>query len=115
MRNANGVVDSRLGPSTALLALGLAVFTGSARGQSLEPAFAIIEQAVADGEIPGASALIRQNGQEVAHRAFGLRDVKLKRPFRNDTVGWIAVRSFTVAKMGRRSNTADTTRNGTSV
>ena len=61
-----------------------------ARGQQLEPALGIIEQAVVTGEIPGAAVLIMKDGQTLATRAFGTCDLETNRPFRIDTICWIA-------------------------
>ncbi len=61
-----------------------------ADSQRLAPAFRLIEEAVHGGEIPGAAVLIMQNGQPVAARAFGICDRETNRPFRTDTICWIA-------------------------
>ena len=70
-----------------LLLLSLSV---SASAQSLGPAFQIIEQAVADGSIPGASVLIMQHGKVIEQQTFGDCEINPKRPFQKDTICWIA-------------------------
>lgn len=57
---------------------------------SLEPAFRIVEEAVAQETIPGASTLIMRHGEVVAARSFGLCELNPPRPFREDTLCWIA-------------------------
>lgn len=57
---------------------------------SLEPALRIVEEAVARQTIPGASILIMRHGKTVAARSFGLRELNPARPFREDTLCWIA-------------------------
>lgn len=90
MKGTNLVVSPRIQISLAIATLGLPVLSSALPGQSLEPAFRIIEQAVADGDIPGASVLILRDGRPVATRAFGLCDIEHQRPFRSDTICWIA-------------------------
>lgn len=53
-------------------------------------AMQIIEQAVEDGSIPGASVLIMQHGKVIEERSFGVCEIDPKRPFLPDTVCWIA-------------------------
>ena len=62
----------------------------SVSAQSLGPAFQIVEEAVADGSIPGASVLIMQHGQIIEQRTFGDCEIDPKRPFQNDSICWIA-------------------------
>lgn len=61
-----------------------------ALAQSLAPAFEIIEQAVADGSIPGATALVMQHGRVITQREFGVREIEPGQAFESDTVCWIA-------------------------
>lgn len=56
----------------------------------LAPALEIIEKAVADGDVPGASVLVMRNGQTLAERVYGVADPQTKQPFQPDTIGWIA-------------------------
>lgn len=76
--------------SPSRLVLLLLSVSGSASAQSLGPAFQIVEQAVADGSIPGASVLIMQQGKVIEQRAFGVCEIDPKRPFQTDTICWIA-------------------------
>ena len=62
----------------------------STRAQSLESAYQIVERAVADGSIPGASVLIMQRGKVIGERTFGVCELDPARPFRADTICWIA-------------------------
>lgn len=64
--------------------------TAPAKAQSLDDAFGIVESAVKDGRIPGASVLIMQHGQLVDQRSFGVREIEPSRPFQADTICWIA-------------------------
>lgn len=79
-------------PNTPVLALVVATVFSPAitLAQSLAPAFETIEQAVADGSIPGATALIMQHGRVIGERNFGVREVESAQPFEADTVCWIA-------------------------
>jgi CubicO group peptidase (beta-lactamase class C family) len=56
----------------------------------LERALKFIEDAVATGWTPGASVLVAKNGVIVAERAYGLADLETRRPFRTDTICYIA-------------------------
>lgn len=62
----------------------------SASAQPLESAFRIVERAVADGSIPGASLLVMRHGEVIEHRAFGCCELQPYRPFQTDTICWIA-------------------------
>jgi CubicO group peptidase (beta-lactamase class C family) len=73
-----------------LIVLLLLLLPVSALAQSLGPAFEIVEQAVADGSIPGASLLVMQHGKVIAQRTFGLCEIDPKRPFQMETICWIA-------------------------
>jgi CubicO group peptidase (beta-lactamase class C family) len=64
--------------------------SGSASAQALASAFHIIEQAVADGSLPGASVLIMRHGKVIDQRSFGDCELDPKRPFQLDTICWIA-------------------------
>lgn len=66
------------------------VVTLSAMPQSLETGFQIVEQAVSDGSIPGASLLIMQKGKVIDQRAYGVCEIDPDRPFQTDTICWIA-------------------------
>jgi CubicO group peptidase (beta-lactamase class C family) len=57
---------------------------------ALDSAFAIVQEAVAKGEVPGAVALVSQRGQIIREEAFGLADVERKTPFTPRTLCWIA-------------------------
>jgi CubicO group peptidase (beta-lactamase class C family) len=50
----------------------------------------MVEQAVADGSIPGAAVLIMQNGNVIEQRSFGDCEIVPQRPFQIDTICWIA-------------------------
>ena len=58
--------------------------------QRLAPAFRLIEEAVTAGEIPGATIFIMRDGRPVATRALGTCNLETNRPFRTDTICWIA-------------------------
>ena len=49
-----------------------------------------MEQAIEDGEIPGAVALIMKDGEVAYHRAFGLADIDSAQPMREDSIFRIA-------------------------
>lgn len=61
-----------------------------AAAQSIEPALRIVEQAVTQKKIPGASVLVMQHGRLITAKSFGLCDVDASRPFQQDTICWIA-------------------------
>ncbi len=50
----------------------------------------MLEEAVADGEIPGAVALVARNGEIVYHKAFGQSDARQGTPFEKDDIFRIA-------------------------
>jgi CubicO group peptidase (beta-lactamase class C family) len=58
--------------------------------QTFVPALQILEQAVADGSIPGAAVVILRHGEVLEQRAFGVREFDPKRPFEVDTICWVA-------------------------
>lgn len=68
----------------------VAFLSGSTSAQSIDDAMQIVERAVQDGSIPGASVLIMQHGQVVQQRSFGVRQIEPGRPFQSDTICWIA-------------------------
>ena len=68
----------------------LALLQRATFAQSLKPALDIIEQAVSNDDIPGASVLVMQNGNPVVARAFGVCDRRQQRTFQKDTICWIA-------------------------
>jgi CubicO group peptidase (beta-lactamase class C family) len=70
-----------------LTALALSV---AARGDSLDPAFALVRKAVKENEVPGAVALVARQGRIIRHEAFGLRDIENQLPFTTNTLCWIA-------------------------
>ncbi|WP_257667816.1 serine hydrolase domain-containing protein [Parapedobacter tibetensis] len=51
---------------------------------------AMLEKSVADGEIPGAVALIARNGKIIYHKAFGIADVEKGRAQQRDDIFRIA-------------------------
>lgn len=62
----------------------------STSAQRLTPALHIVEQAVADGSLPGAAVLIMQNGKVIEQKSYGDCEIDPKRPFQTDTICWIA-------------------------
>lgn len=56
----------------------------------LEPALRILEQAVEQERIPGASVLVMRHGEVVVARSYGRCDLNPRRPFQGDTICWIA-------------------------
>ena len=68
----------------------IACLPDSTSAQSIDGAMQIVERAVQDGSIPGASVLIMQHGRVVEHRSFGVCEIEQGRPFRADTICWIA-------------------------
>jgi len=75
---------------TAVRAEGRALAHGAPDTDRLSAAFAILERAVAQNEIPGAVALVAQHGKIAREQAFGLRDIENRIPFTTDTICWIA-------------------------
>jgi CubicO group peptidase (beta-lactamase class C family) len=63
---------------------------GDKAGVHLDDAFKLVQGAVAQGEVPGAVALVARGGQVVREEAFGLCDLENKRPFTPTTICWIA-------------------------
>ncbi|HUS37103.1 MAG TPA: serine hydrolase domain-containing protein [Verrucomicrobiae bacterium] len=57
---------------------------------ALDPAFNLLRNAVAKGEIPGAIALVARNGKILRHEAFGACDIENDIPFATNTLCWIA-------------------------
>lgn len=51
---------------------------------------AMLEKAVAEGEIPGAVALVARNGRIVFHKAYGMADNESGRPLKRDDIFRIA-------------------------
>ena len=68
----------------------VAYLPASTSAQSIDEALQIIEQAVQDGRIPGASVLVMQHGKVIEQTSFGVCEIEQGRPFRTDTVCWIA-------------------------
>jgi CubicO group peptidase (beta-lactamase class C family) len=54
---------------------------------------AVLEEAVADNDIPGAVALVARNGKIVYHRAFGMADTPAGRQMEKDDIFRIASQS----------------------
>ena len=50
----------------------------------------VVMEAIDDGEIAGAVALIARNGQIVYHKSFGYADIDSETPMRNDSIFRIA-------------------------
>jgi CubicO group peptidase (beta-lactamase class C family) len=64
---------------------------GPAVAQSnLDRAFGIIEQAVTDQVIPGATALIMRDGKLIEQRTYGARQLDPEVPFTENTICWVA-------------------------
>ncbi len=63
---------------------------GKMNSKLFRAAFQIVEQAVADGSIPGACVLIMQHGKVIEQRAFGVCELDPPRPFQTDSICWIA-------------------------
>ena len=59
----------------------------------------IINLAIADGEIPGAVALVRKDGRIVYHKSFGHADIASNRPMQKDAI-------FRIASMTKAVTTA---------
>lgn len=57
---------------------------------ALEAAFRLIEDAVRDNVVPGAIALVAQDGKVVREQAFGVRRLDPQAPMATDTLCWIA-------------------------
>jgi len=57
---------------------------------ALDPAFRIVQEAVANENIPGAIALVAQHGKIIREEAFGVSEVENKRPMTPTTLCWIA-------------------------
>ena len=55
-----------------------------------------INQAITDGKIPGAVALVARNGKIVYHKSFGFSDIQSKTPMKNDSIFRIASMSKAV-------------------
>ena len=72
------------------LVLSVAYLPSSTDAQSIDEALRIIEQAVQDRSIPGASVLVMQHGRVVEQRSFGVCELEQGRPFRKDTICWVA-------------------------
>jgi CubicO group peptidase (beta-lactamase class C family) len=68
----------------------ISMTTASISGQTLDEAFEIVEKAVQDGSIPGASALVMRHGEVLEHRALGACELEPRRAFEADTICWIA-------------------------
>ncbi len=58
--------------------------------KELNSAFAIIEQAVNEGEVPGAIAMVAKEGEITRQQPFGVCDIERQRPMQVDTICWLA-------------------------
>lgn len=74
----------------ALAVLSLLTCQARAQDQRLEPALKIISDAVDNGDVPGASVLVMQDGETLLAEAFGSADLETGRAFRPNTIAWIA-------------------------
>jgi CubicO group peptidase (beta-lactamase class C family) len=75
------------------LTMGMDVAAPAGAGVSeerLERIDAAIDQAIKEGEIPGAVALVARHGKIIYHRAFGSSDVAAKEAMRTDSIFRIA-------------------------
>jgi CubicO group peptidase (beta-lactamase class C family) len=63
---------------------------GDTTSARLDAAFKVVQEAVANGEVPGAVALVSHKGQVVREEAYGLCDLEMQRPFTARTICWIA-------------------------
>jgi CubicO group peptidase (beta-lactamase class C family) len=87
---------------TGLTALCVLYFCASPElgAQSLagrfEPAFALLRQAVENGEVPGGIALVGSRDRVLRHEAFGVADPEHRIPFTEDTLCWMASITKTV-------------------
>ena len=62
----------------------------AANASDLDPAFELVARSVADGEIPGAAALVVHQGKVLREAAYGVSDLERQTVFRTDTICWIA-------------------------
>ena len=86
-----------------LLTFLVAATTASGAGLDptrLERIGAAIEAEVAAGRIPGAVALVAQDGDVVFHRSYGHADIALARPMQNDAIFRIASMTKAVTSVG---------------
>ena len=61
------------------------------RCEPFDAAFQILDRAVSDNEVPGVTALVISEGGRIVRRgAYGVSDLERDRPFRNDTICWLA-------------------------
>lgn len=77
----------------AILSLLLALLVAQhSRGEParLDSAFELVRTTIAQGEVPGAIALVAKDGKILREQAFGLADVEHKRPMTPQTICWIA-------------------------
>jgi CubicO group peptidase (beta-lactamase class C family) len=74
----------------AVGAQGGASKPGHVEPSALDAAFDFVETTVANGEIPGAIALVSKDGKVVREEAYGLADVEQKIPFTPRTICWVA-------------------------
>jgi CubicO group peptidase (beta-lactamase class C family) len=87
----------------ALSAVVLAATAAEGRGfieERLGRIDRALEQAIADGEIPGAVALVLRDGEVAYHKAFGYADVASRRPMQLDTIFRIASMTKAITSVG---------------
>lgn len=60
----------------------------------------VVEQAIADGEIPGAVAMILKDGEVAYHKAFGYADMDAADPMQTDTIFRIASMTKAIVSVG---------------
>jgi CubicO group peptidase (beta-lactamase class C family) len=68
--------------------VGFAVTSSPAA--EFDDAFGLLEKAVVDGEIPGVTAIVLRDGKVARQAAYGVCDIENSRPFRIDTICWLA-------------------------
>lgn len=74
----------------SLLVILLVAERSAAESPQLDAAFEHVRATIAQGEIPGAIALVAKDGKILREEAFGLADVQHKTPFTPQTLCWIA-------------------------
>ena len=74
----------------ALMIFPLVFVLPQADAQPLRQALDIIEESVANGDIPGASVLVLRKEKVIVDRAFGICDRSDQSAFQTDTICWIA-------------------------
>ena len=59
-----------------------------------------VNEAVAEGKIPGAVAIIARNGRVTYHKSFGFADIESQKPMTNDAIFRIASMSKAITTVG---------------